>query len=249
LSLAIDMQTGLYYGDLSAWVFWQGSGLGGINEYNLMSDTQVGKKYYASKHFYRFIRPGAVRLATSSPDPEVSITAYEHVANGTHTMVLINSGTTAKAMNLTVTGSGLPTSYEMFVTSATQNCESAGTVSTANSITLPARSVVTLQAGGMPLTGSATARVAADDVKGQAAGLEGVTVYPNPSRGLFSVVTGAAKEVRGTITTLQGVQLNVKGKQLGAGQLRFDLSGQPAGIYLLRLEVDGRSKTYKLLKE
>jgi hypothetical protein len=65
-------------------------------------------------------------------------------------MVLINSGTTAKAMNLSVTGSGLPTSYEMFVTSATKNCESAGTVSTTNSITLPARSVVTLQAGGMP---------------------------------------------------------------------------------------------------
>ena len=250
LSLAIDMQTGLYYGDLSAWVFWQGSGLGGINEYNLMSDTQVGKKYYASKHFYRFIRPGAVRLATSSPDPEVSITAYEHAANGTHTLVLINTGTTAKAMNLAVTGSGLPTSYQMFVTSATQNCELTGTVSTAGSITLPARSVVTLQAGGMPLTGSATARVAADDVKkSQTTGLEGVTVYPNPTRGIVSVATGAAKEVRGTITTLQGVQLNVKGKQLGAGQLRFDISGQPSGIYLLRLEVDGRVKTYKLLKE
>jgi hypothetical protein len=249
LSLALDMQTALYYGDLSGWVYWQGSGLGGINEYNLMSDTEVGKKYYASKHFYRFIRPGAVRLATTSPDPEVSITAYEHAANGTHTLVLINSGTTAKAMNLSVTGSGLPTSYEMFVTSATKNCESAGTVSTANSITLPARSVVTLQAGGMPLSGSATARVASDEVKSPASGPEGVTVYPNPSRGLFSVATGAAKEVRGTITTLQGVQLNVKGKQLGAGQLRFDLSGQPAGIYLLRLQVDGRIKTFKLLKE
>jgi hypothetical protein len=136
------------------------------------------------------------------------------------------------------------------VTSATQNCASVGTVSTAGSITLPARSVVTLQAGGMPLSGSATARVASDAAnQHQAAGLEGVTVYPNPTRGLFSVATGAAKDVKGTITTLQGVQLNVKGKQLGAGQLRFDLSGQPAGIYLLRLQVDGRIKTFKLLKE
>ncbi|CAA9255060.1 MAG: GH30 / GH30_7 / GH30_6 / GH30_4 / GH30_1 / G H30_8 / GH30_5 / GH30_2 [uncultured Cytophagales bacterium] len=250
LSLAIDMQTALYFGDLSAWVYWQGSGLGGINEYNLMSDTQVGKKYYASKNFYRFIRPGAVRLATSSPDPEVSITAYEHTANGTHTLVLINSGTAAKAFTLSVTGSGLPTSYEMFVTSATRNCESAGLVSTTRSITLPARSVVTLQAGGMPLTGSAAARVASDDAKdSQTTGLEGVTVYPNPSKGIVSVATGAAREVKGTITTLQGVQLHVKGKQLGAGLLRFDISGQPSGIYLLRLEADGRTKTYKLLKE
>jgi hypothetical protein len=101
----------------------------------------------------------------------------------------------------------------------------------------------------MPLSGSATARVASDDVKNQAAGLEGVTVYPNPTKGIVSVATGAAKEVKGTITTLQGVQLNVKGKQLGAGQLRFDISGQPSGIYLLRLQVDGRIKTFKVLKE
>jgi hypothetical protein len=123
-------------------------------------------------------------------------------------------------------------------------------VSTANSITLPARSVVTLQAGGMPLTGSATARVASDDVNREPNGRAGRgNRVPEPDQGIVSVATGAAKEVRGTITTLQGVQLNVKGKQLGAGQLRFDISGQPSGIYLLKMEVDGRSKTYRVLKQ
>jgi hypothetical protein len=245
------MQTALYYGDLSAWVYWQGSGLGGINEYNMMSDMVVGKKYYASKNFYRFIRPGAVRIATTSPDPEVSITAYEHAANGTHTMVLINSGTTAKAINMSVTGSGLPTSYEMFVTSATRNCESVGNVSTAGSITLPARSVVTLQAGGMPLTGSTTtaqARVSSEN-RAQSAELEGVTVYPNPTNGIVFVATGEAKDVKATFSTLHGVQVNVRGKRHGDGNMSFDISGQPAGIYLLRLQVDGKSKTYRVLKQ
>jgi O-glycosyl hydrolase len=115
--LANDIHTALYYGDLSAWVYWQGSGLGGINEYNLMSDLVVGKKYYASKNFYRFIRPGAVRLATTSPDAAIALTAYEHVANGTHTIVLLNNATTSKTINLAMTGSGLPASFEMFVTS------------------------------------------------------------------------------------------------------------------------------------
>jgi O-glycosyl hydrolase len=249
--LANDMHTALYYGDLSAWVYWQGSGLGGINEYNLMSDLVVGKKYYASKNFYRFIRPGAVRLATTSPDPAVVLTAYEHVANGTHTIVLINNATTAKTINLAMTGSGLPASFEMFVTSASRNCESLGTVA-AGSITLPARSVVTLQAGGTPLAGSNAARTTtapegADAT--QTAKLAGVTIYPNPTNGIVYVATGEAKEVKATISTIHGARLNLKAKQPGAGTLSFDISGQPAGIYLLRVEADGKGATYRVFKQ
>ncbi len=247
--LANDMHTALYYGDLSAWVYWQGSGLGGINEYNLMSDLVVGKKYYASKNFYRFIRPGAVRLATTSPDASIALTAYEHVANGTHTIVLINNATTAKTINLAMTGSGLPSSFEMFVTSASRNCESVGSVP-ASSITLPARSVVTLQAGGTPLAGSAPARVASDDAKeSQMAGLKGVTIYPNPTNGIVTVSTGDAKAVKATVSTLHGVRLNLRAKQLGAGTLSFDVSGQPAGIYLLQVEADGKRATYRVFKQ
>jgi hypothetical protein len=141
-----------------------------------------------------------------------------------------------------MTGSGLPASFEMFVTSASRNCESVGTVS-ASSITLPARSVVTLQAGGTPLAGSNSARAGADaegaNTK-QIAKLEGVTIYPNPTNGVVSVATGEAKAVKATISTLHGIHLNLKAKQLGAGNLSFDISGQPAGIYLLRVEADGK---------
>ncbi|MBD0255361.1 MAG: RICIN domain-containing protein [Cytophagales bacterium] len=247
--LANDIHTALYYGDLSAWVYWQGSGLGGINEYNLMSDLVVGKKYYASKNFYRFIRPGAVRLATTSPDASIALTAYEHVANGTHTIVLLNTATTSKTINLAMTGSGLPASFEMFVTSASRNCESVGTVS-ASSITLPARSVVTLQAGGTPLAGSNSARMDSEGASAkQTAKLEGVTIYPNPTNGIVSVATGEAKEVKATVSTLHGARLNLKAKQLGAGTLSIDISGQPAGIYLLRVEADGKRATYRVFKQ
>lgn len=254
LSLAIDIQTGLYFGDLSGWVFWQGSGLGGINEYNLMSDMAVGKKYYASKNFYRFIRPGAVRLETSSPDTLISLTAYEHAANGTHTVILINTATTDKDISLAMTGSGLPSSFEMFVTSASTDCESLGNVSGSGTISLPARSVVTLQAGGMPLSGSSTAKAQTTSQRKlspttkEPAILEGLTIYPNPTNDMISVSYGKAKELKATVSTLQGASVNVKAKKVN-GSLRFNMSGQAAGVYILKVEADGVSKSYRIMKK
>ncbi|HYG18499.1 MAG TPA: glycoside hydrolase family 30 beta sandwich domain-containing protein [Ohtaekwangia sp.] len=149
--LAIDIQSALLHGDVSAWVYWQGSSLDGIDEYNLMSDLTVGKKYHASKNFYRFIRPGAVRVSAVASDEAVSVSAFDHEGNGTQTLVLINTANEAKGVELAVQGGSPEAEYEMFVTSATKNCESAGTVQGSGTIVLPARSVVTLHAGGSDL--------------------------------------------------------------------------------------------------
>jgi len=152
LSLAQDIHAGLYYGNMSAWVWWQGSQQGGIGEYNLMQGTTTGKKYHASKHFYRYIRPGAVRIAGSSEDPNIFVTAYEHTTNGTHTVIVINSGTASKSVYLN--GANLPNSFSMYRTrSGDDNCtliESVG-IGPTNSFVLPAKSIITLQAGGNPL--------------------------------------------------------------------------------------------------
>jgi glucuronoarabinoxylan endo-1,4-beta-xylanase len=148
IGLAIDIQTAILYGDLSGWVYWQGSNAKGIDEYSLMSDVTVGKKYHASKHFYRFIRPGAVRVASESHNQNITAAAFEHQENGTHTIVLINTHNTPKPVKIQMAGENIPSEYEIFVTSATKNCESEGKKSSGESILLPARSIVTLQAGG-----------------------------------------------------------------------------------------------------
>ena len=151
INLAMDMHSGLYYGNMSAWVWWQGSGgvSGEIGEFELMKGTTTGKKYAASKHFYRYIRPGAVRVKTTSDNATVFVTAYENIAKGTHTIVIINNGD-AKA--ITLNGTGLPASYKMYRSSAVaaENCSLIGDVSTGgtNKINVPAKSIVTLQAGG-----------------------------------------------------------------------------------------------------
>lgn len=151
INLAMDMHSGLYYGNMSAWVWWQGSGgagsAGAIGDFELMKGVNTGKKYAVSKQFYRYIRPGAVRLKTSSDNDNVFVTAYENTDKGQHTIVIINNG---DAKSVSITGTGLPDSYKMYRSSASENCVLIGDadVSGSNKISIPAKAVVTLQAGG-----------------------------------------------------------------------------------------------------
>jgi O-glycosyl hydrolase len=148
----MDIYSGLAYGNMQSWIWWQGSELSGISNYSLMSGITCGKKYYVSKHFFRFIRPGAVRISCTSDDPEVFAVAFEHQSKETETIVIINSANASRSVILN--GSDLPSSFNIYVTTGGgNNCSEAGTYSTGgtNRFDIPAMSVVTLQAGGNPL--------------------------------------------------------------------------------------------------
>ena len=148
LNLAMDIHSGLYYGNMSAWVWWQGS-QATTDEFSLMSGIATGKKYSISKQFYRYIRPGAVRIKSTSADPDFFVTAYEHTIKGTNTIVIINSGSVDKSVSLA--GNDLPGIFKMYRTdSGSENCTYIKDVNsgTANSFAIPAKSIVTLQAGG-----------------------------------------------------------------------------------------------------
>src|SRR6185503_8316224 len=132
--------------------FWQGSenpGSSNIGEFVLMNGMVKGKKYYASKQFYRYIRPGAVRVGATSTNASVFVSAYQHSAQGTHTIVLANTSTSTQTV--TVGGADLPTTFTVIRTSATDNAAEVGTYNTGTVLSLPARALVTLQAGGAPL--------------------------------------------------------------------------------------------------
>jgi glucuronoarabinoxylan endo-1,4-beta-xylanase len=152
LNLAMDIYSGLNYGNMQAWVWWQGSEISGISNYSLMSNNNCGKKYYVSKHFYRYIRPGAIRVKISSNDPDIFAVAFEHPDKGTNTIVIINGGNEDKSV--TIIGSDLPSLFTIYqTTSGNDNCRESGTVKPGigNSFRLPGISIVTLQAGGDPL--------------------------------------------------------------------------------------------------
>jgi O-glycosyl hydrolase len=137
----------LYYGKASAWLWWQGSERGAASEFSLMQGTNVGKRYYASKHFYRFVRPGARMLATTSDDPKLLAVAFAHDApapgqGGRFVSVLINGARTEKVVRLVV--DGVAPELDAYVTSASTNVWAKPARVARNAIVLPARSITTL---------------------------------------------------------------------------------------------------------
>lgn len=151
LNLAMDMHAALYQGNVSAWVWWQGSSEDPINEFSLMrGESTKGKKYQVSKHFYRFIRPGArmVKVTYSEAD-NLFVSAYEHAAMNNLTVVLINN----KDKNVVVKleGSNLPADFEYYISSAlpTQNCTKAAARVRKDRIEMGPYSVVTLVSGNV----------------------------------------------------------------------------------------------------
>jgi O-glycosyl hydrolase len=147
-TLAFAIYSALAYGQAAAWIWWQGSELGGApGQYTLMGGTQyLGKRYYVSKNFYRFIRPGARMLKVTSNDASLFVVAFAHPTSGAFTVVAINTGTSDKTLALG--GSGVPSTFTAYRTSASENCATVGTV-TNGSITLKADSVTTLVNGSV----------------------------------------------------------------------------------------------------
>ncbi|RYU92114.1 hypothetical protein EWM62_01340 [Mucilaginibacter terrigena] len=149
MDLASDIQSALYYGQASAWVWWEASDKN-INEYTLMAANIKGKKYYASKHFYRFIRPGArmVKLNFKSTD-HVTATAFENTQMNSFTIVLINSS--ANNVKLDLNGDNLPDNYDYYYTTSAvgDNCKKKDGRVKKTDIVLPPYSVVTLVNGNV----------------------------------------------------------------------------------------------------
>jgi hypothetical protein len=147
-TLAFAIYAALNYGQASAWVWWQGSELGGPpNTYALMNGTQdLGKRYYVSKNFYRYIRPGAKMVKVTTSDANLFVVAFTHPTMNSVTLVAINSAPTDKG--LVLGGSGIPSTFAAYRTSASEDCASVGNV-TNGSITLKADSITTLVNGNV----------------------------------------------------------------------------------------------------
>jgi len=147
-ALGFAIYAALNYGRASAWVWWQGSELGGPpNQYALMGGMQnLGKRYFISKSFYRYIRPGAKMVKVSTTDADLFVVAFVHPTMNATTLVVINNASQDKA--LVLGGDGIPSTYDAYRTSASESCVSVGSVSN-GSITLKADSITTLVNGNV----------------------------------------------------------------------------------------------------
>jgi len=101
-------------------------------------------KFYVVHHFFRYIRPGARQIASSTDNSDLEVVAFWHEANQCMTIVLRNPGT---AKTLTgINGSDLPGQFSV-ITSTEGEQLTTSTTTPSSSLTLPAASVTTLVAG------------------------------------------------------------------------------------------------------
>jgi len=143
IDLAKAMYTALRFGNVSAWVFWTLSEEQ-LSEYSLLSSNGIkSKRYHVSKQYFRYVRPGAVRVEAATTDADLLPLAF--VNGGLSTLVITNIGTTDKAIR--VKGNGTATQYKVYQTTASDNCVEKSPVKAGDSVTIPARSVLTLVGG------------------------------------------------------------------------------------------------------
>ena len=146
LRMAAGLSNAIKYGKLNAWVFWTISGEATDpenpeNVYNLMFIGHKLKKYYASKQYYRYVRPGAVSVGISSSDIDILSNAFVHKQDSTLTYIFINRSGANKILNFKELP--LDAHAQAFRTSATENCEPVPLAGT-RGVMIPAKSILTI---------------------------------------------------------------------------------------------------------
>jgi hypothetical protein len=137
-------------GRISLWTWWT---LQHVTTQDLSTYSSAGgclivngtgtDKYYASSHIYRYIRPGARQIQSSSNNSNVKVVAFYHPINDCMSLVLINTG---GATNASVSGANVPTTFEKVTSTSSQKLVRSS-VPASGPIALPASSITSLVAG------------------------------------------------------------------------------------------------------
>jgi glucuronoarabinoxylan endo-1,4-beta-xylanase len=148
MTLASNIYAALRYGNLSLWTFWEDNR---CDAEGLLCNGAHTQRSLVSKNFYRYIRPGAVRIAATPDDTACYAVAFNNKAAQTLTLVIYNAKASGYALSLS--GANLPAQFTKYTTTASKACVNEGTVG-ATSISIDASSVTTLVGSGYnPPTG------------------------------------------------------------------------------------------------
>jgi len=148
--LALRIHQALTAGRQSAWIYWQttdGSAVGAQTLTDATLRTNAAK-YVAAKHYFRYIRPGAVRIdATTSGTSNLLATAFLHETNRTLTLVLLNTSASSMTTSVQVPTSPFAVSALRAFTSRNGELWQSSTVPVSNdvaSVVVPGYGVCTL---------------------------------------------------------------------------------------------------------
>jgi O-glycosyl hydrolase len=136
--LAANIYNALKYGQINAWMWWALADKDASSQFALIVDGKPSGRYFASKHFYHFIRPGAVRIAAESNNEDVLSLGFVHSGIYRTVIVLMNKGAQPATVHLPEV-QGVRTFY---LSTATEHC--ALQQSSGQDILLPAQSIATV---------------------------------------------------------------------------------------------------------
>jgi O-glycosyl hydrolase len=135
MQLAGAIHGSLWAGNISLWTNWS---FGDMQ----LTNNVPNSSFYTSMNYFKYIRPGAVRVESSFDHPDILATAFENL-DGRFAVVLINKGNAPVSLKLE--GDDLPPVFESYRTSLYENFVNTKTdVEEDGLFLLPPSSVTTL---------------------------------------------------------------------------------------------------------
>ena len=153
LTWAQNIYTGLTSADLSAFLYWYGaedSSFYGDNEglvrFNGSTVAPSGR-LWAFANYSRFVRPGAMRIAATTSDGALDLTAFKNT-DGSVAVVALNTAASPESVSFSLAGTGIAAAAKAtpYITDATSDTAKQKKIKVTGgsfSGTLPARSLVT----------------------------------------------------------------------------------------------------------
>ncbi len=252
--VALRIHQALTTGRQSAWVYWTFTEDEGGNTTSFaLTNQSLGvnsPKYVAAKHFFRYIRPNAYRVTTTTIGSETLLaSAYTHEQNGTLTIVLVNTSPNAQTAILDIPEMQAgPIDVDIFTSSNNSYWQPSQTtlVEGSGMVAVPGYGVVTLYGQGALAT-------AADEV----ASKKPVEIFqnqPNPFLETTSIHFRLNQKEKVQLTLLDSRGVLVKtlvNEWKHPGDYRIPVYAQDlaAGIYFYRLETAHYTETKRMVVE
>lgn len=137
MNIAAGIAGALIGGNASLWTQWSFPD-------QFLTANKPNSMLYAMKNYSGFVRPGAIRIASSSSNRSLVMTAFRHPESQAVSLVIVNLADGELPMD--ISAPNLPVLYDAYRTSANENCAFTGKVDISKMMVVPGRSVITLHA-------------------------------------------------------------------------------------------------------
>ena len=147
LAVATEIHKALTLGECGAWVYWALTDPN-PDEFALMSLNKGTGKYWAASGFFKFVRPGSVRIAVTPSSADILASAFIHDADHTITLILVDVSPRDVAITVSLQGAPAIGEVRVFRSMRDESCLPRSNIAVVNGrfdTIIKAQSVTTFQ--------------------------------------------------------------------------------------------------------